>query len=63
MTQALYSEPDGYVDMRLRDLIAGAIVVACFALAALVTCLWRPVIKHNMPRLRTTLMRLGKHNR
>ena len=63
MTKLLYSEADGYVNIRLRDLIAGAIVVACFALAALVACLWRPVRTHNMPRLRTTLMRFAKHNR
>jgi hypothetical protein len=63
MTKLLYSEADGYVNIRLRDLIAGAIVVACFALAALVACLWRPVMKYNMPRLRTTVMRFAKHNR
>lgn len=63
MTKLLSSEPDGYVNMRLRDLIAGALVVACFALAALVACLWRPAMKHNTPRLRTTRMSLARHNR
>ena len=35
MKKSIYPEPDGYLKMRVRDLIAGALIVLCFALAVL----------------------------
>jgi hypothetical protein len=35
--KSIYPEPDGYLKMRVRDIIAGAIVVSCFALAVLLS--------------------------
>ena len=63
MANSLYPEPDGFVKMRFRDVIFGAIVVACFALAAFVLHIWRTLLRETIPKLRTKLMRLARQNR
>ena len=61
--ESRYPEPDGYLKMRLRDFAAGAFVVSCFALAALVSHLWRNVLKKTGPRSRVAVVRLAKQRK
>ena len=61
--ESRYPEPDGYLKMRIRDFAAGALVVACFALAALVSHLWRNVLKKTGPRSRVAVVRLAKQRK
>ena len=48
----IYPEPGGYVKMRVRDMIAGALVVSCFALAVLLSYIWRNIVKISSRRSR-----------
>ena len=41
----IYPDPDGYIKMRVRDIIAGALVVSCFALAVLQSYIWGNIVK------------------
>jgi hypothetical protein len=52
MKRSIYPEPDGYLKMRVRDIIAGALVVSCFALAILLNYVWRNVMVRISRRLR-----------
>ena len=38
--------------MRVRDMIAGALVVSCFALAVLLSYIWRNIVKISSRRSR-----------
>jgi hypothetical protein len=58
-----YEEPDGYIKMRFRDLVAGAIVVACFALAALMSQLWRTTVIKTGQKLPAILIKLAKQKK
>lgn len=51
MSRSKYPEPDGYVKMRVRDFIGGAIVVSLLALAALLSLIWEKIVKKTLPRL------------
>ena len=62
MQKLRYPEPDGYVKMRFRDIIAAAIVVACFALAAIVSHLWRTVVHRSGLRWRTKQIKLAEND-
>jgi len=48
----IYPEPGGYIKMRVRDIIAGALVVSCFALAVLLSHIWRNIVKISSRRSR-----------
>ena len=63
MNRSMYPEPDGYLKMRLRDFMAGAFVVACFALAALVSNLWRSILRNTGPAARINLSRFAKQDK
>jgi|GEM_PF-1204521 hypothetical protein len=43
--KSIYPEPDGYLKMRVRDIIAGAIVLSCFALAVLLGQIWPKIVR------------------
>jgi hypothetical protein len=63
MNKSMYPEPDGYLKMRVRDFLAGAFVVSCFALAALVSHIWRNVLRRTGPRSSVEVVRLAKQKR
>ena len=63
MKTSRYPEPDGYLKMRFRDLAAGALVVACFGLAALVSHIWRNILRRAGPRSRVEAVRLAKQSK
>ena len=52
MKRSIYPEPDGYLKMRVRDIIAGALVVSCFALAIVLNYIWQNVLGRIARRLR-----------
>ena len=57
-----YPEPDGYLKMRIRDFLAGAFVVACFALAAIMSHIWRNILRKSGSRSRVEVVRFAKQN-
>lgn len=61
--ESRYPEPDGYLKMRIRDFVAGAFVVSCLALAALVSHMWRNVLRKTGPRSRVAVVRLAKQRK
>jgi hypothetical protein len=63
MRTPTYPEPDGYLKMRIRDFVAGAFVVSCFALAALVSHIWRNILRKRGPRGRVRVVDLAKQNK
>ena len=63
MKHTTYPEPDGYLKMRIRDFVAGAFVVLCFALAALVSHVWRNILRRSGPRARVQAVGLVKQNK
>jgi len=63
MKKSRYPEPDGYLKMRVRDFAAGALVVSCFALAALVSHIWRKFLRKTGRRSRIKVIRLAEQNK
>jgi len=63
MDNSIYPEPDGYVRMRLRDYIVGAIVVTCFVLAASWVHVWRTVVRRRVPKLSAAVIGYTKQHR
>jgi hypothetical protein len=62
MANSLYSIGDGFVKMRCRDYIVGAIVVTCLVLAASWVYIWRTVVRRSVRRLRATVIGFAKQN-
>ena len=42
--KSIYPEPDGYLKMRVRDIIVGAIAVLYFSLAVLLSHIWLKIV-------------------
>jgi len=59
----IYPEPDGYLKISVRDIIASIIVVLCFSLAVLLSYIW-PKIMRKISRLSAIkLIRLARQNK
>jgi hypothetical protein len=61
--KSIYPEPDGYLKMRVRDIIAGAIVVSCFALAVLLSQIWPKIVRKTSRLSPIKLIRLARQNK
>jgi len=61
--KSIYPEPDGYLKMRVRDIIAGAIVVSCFALAVLLGKIWPKIVSKTSRLSPIKLIRLARQNK
>lgn len=63
MSKSRYPDPDGYVKMSVRDLIAGVIVVSLFALAALLSHIWRNIVRKTSQGLHTKPIKLANQDK
>ena len=61
--KSIYHEPDGYLKMRVRDIIAGAIIVSCFALAVLLSQIWPKIVRKTSRLSPTKLISLARQNK
>ncbi len=61
--KSIYPEPDGYLKMRVRDIIAGAIVVSCFALAVLLSNILPKIVSKTSRLSPIKLSRLARQNK
>jgi hypothetical protein len=61
--KSIYPEPDGYLKMRVRDIFAGAIVVSCFGLAALLSNIWPKIVRKTSRVSPIKLIGLARQNK
>ena len=61
--KSIYPEPDGYLKMRVRDIIAGAIVLSCFALAVLLSNILPKIVSKTSQLSPIKLIRLARQNK
>ena len=59
----MYPEPDGYLKMRVRDIVSGLTVVSCFALAVLLSNILSKIVRKTRRLSPTKLIRLARQNR
>ena len=63
MRKSIYPEPDGYLKMRVRDIIVGAIVVLYFSLAVLLSHIWLKIVRKTSLLSTIKLIRLVRQNK
>ena len=63
MKESRYHEPDGYIRMHIRDLVAGVLIVSLFALAAISSHIWQNIVRKTSSRIRTLLLRSARQDR
>ena len=63
MRKSIYPEPDGYLKMRVRDIIVGAIVVLYFSLAVLLSHIWLKIVRKTSLLSPIKLIRLVRQNK
>ena len=63
MRESIYPEPDGYLKMRVRDIIVGAIVLLYFSLAVLLSHIWLKIVRTTSLLSPIKLIRLVRQNK
>ncbi len=61
--KSIYLEPDGYLKMRVRDIIASLIIVSCFALAVLLSNILPKIVRKTSRLSPTKLISLARQNK
>jgi hypothetical protein len=61
--KSIYPEPDGYLKMRVRDIIVSAIVVLYFSLVVLLSHIWLKIVRKTSLLSPIKLIRLVRQNK
>ena len=63
MRKSIYPEPDGYLKISVRDIIASLIVLLCFSLAVLLSHIWPKIVRKTSRLSAIKRIRLARQNK